>query len=1439
METNFKNDKNIDNNNSEDKTIETNFIIKNNNKYINSSNNIILNKINCPPVNLFKNNNKPSKEFKLLPKYIPDYKYNKIDENNDNINKNNMIIEDEGLNKEDFELINNPENDTYLTIADLFENNNNISNKESEKKKENKNNINCKDIINDDNKELGNLNLTEINNNLDIVNIDKEDSNNNLNIIDTSKRKYDKEIDKDVIEVSKNNKGIAGINELDKLLDTDNSLIKYHRENNNKIEDQVLEKNCNYICHTDEIYIGNKIDDFVDNNLEMRKRIEKKYTGNISVSIAAWNMQSLNKIYVKRQNKLEFIRGVLNENKFDFIFLIDVNDDKNMLLINGYKKYYDGRNMLFVKVNFFNEFITSRNCIFDKRSKLAFVYLTPASDDNILINNIIYLLSKEYTVIGDINFKTNKRLHRYVKIFVGEDSLQTGFLSKRSVRKFNTVAGPSDHFLIMGHVKCEIELDFPMRIKEVSEDVTYEYVESICNGKIPIVLPKVKPLQVYLNLNDREKVINNMMNDYLDNNVKNIYRRYRQVYYVGSKEPFLGTKVNNNIIETFAKHLDADNNKGYVNIQNVRPSKAYDGFITIAKTKSKATTFDFMSLESISAGVRSYLRGTHCRKTKEGEEFYEIYEVINNVIKVANHLKDSAIANTFFLVKNKKLEDYNDVRMIVIMPSFVKIFESLTYNVISDYFFHYFNRNDKVKYQFGGLKFSSTYLAMLDLRLKYERNNAAGVILLDLTKGFDSIDMELLVGCIEKFVNKGPTQDLLFAWTQIVYNIDYMMGNKRIRRKKGIPMGLSFSPLIFEFYLDCALRDIDKSRITGYVDDLAVVLKSVGDDLKIEDNRNFIFGLVDNLSLWGLIINDKSVLMSQNYLIRERFRDDFKIVDQDKYLGRLIYINGDGKIMPDDRYYNRRAFRSLTCPYWANFFVKRLVFNSGVISKFAYGLFMIATTDRSVRNNTFRNAWYFFKSGMPKFNYLQVVFAMRNVFRFFIDTYDIHKWLERKEKKESAMLIDTEVIDKIRIDIPQIKDAIVKLKPRWDVREQVSEFYKTKKFNDYLWKCFRKNVLANYVKYKREKNEDYYYNLSDFLNSKLFIHFGYLHNVVFLHADNNKRSKQIALFLFFKSLGNFLRDKLDKFNDRVIPSPTFKIGKIFENIDPQVDEIYKILPDTAWENIMRNKLKALWNIVDDLLWIAKNSKHKISKSLECKYKINSDYIDVYVDGSYNVKNNKIGYAYIFVKKGKKLSQGSNWEYDGESTYELKNIYGELRAAIIAVEKGIEMNALGVNLFYDFNGIQKYADYEWSSSEEFIISYANKMRSLRNQININFIKVYSHTGDKYNDKVDKLAKLACGISWHNNDNKEVKYNDEQRIFLRDMYKEIFKLLVIVDMTYMNNALNDLDIFEFLFNLRVKFSNLEEISLKMYKVAVIDDMDEEFDGSNDIFGKPDDL
>lgn len=1310
----------------------------------------------------------------------------------------------------------------------------------------------CPVILEDNN------NLWNIYNN-DIINekssdIDMDMLNDNINVINMN----DKRINQEKENIERTNKPhnniVAGIEDIEKYFDTEDSQGKFFadikkEENFKKENEKKLGKKYNnsynasepkytnnerYVCHVDQIYLGNMIDDFVENNFEMRKRIEKTYNSNICISIAAWNMQSLNKIYAKRQNKLEFVRNCINENKFDMIYLIDVNDNRDILLINNYKKYNDGRNILFVKNNIFNEFIVSKNCILDKQSKLAFTYVTPNSNDKILIDNVIFLIEKNFEVIGDINFRSNVKLHRYINSFIGEDSLQTGFIGKRAVRKFNSIAGPSDHFLIMGNVKCNITLDYPMRIKEISDDITYEYIESICSGKIPNVQPKVKPLQTYLNLNDRERIINNMMNDYLDNNVKRIYSRYKQVYYVGSREPFLGTKVNSNIVKTFAEHLDADENKKYVIVQQVRKSDAFNKYISISRTKSKAVTFDFMALDSISRGVRMYLKGNNCRESKEGDEFFEIHEVINNVIKVAHKMRADSIANTFFLVKNKRLADFNDVRMIVIMPGFIKVFESLTYNMVSAYFYKYFNEKGKIKYQYGGLKKSSTYLAMLDLRLKFEEKNAAGVFLLDLTKGFDSIDIELLVGCIGRYINRGPTQDVLYSWSEMVFNIDYIMNTSRVKRKKGVPMGLSFSPLIFEFYLDCALIEFDKSRMTGYVDDLAVVLNAGRDEEEINKDREYIFKLVDVLSAWGLEINNKSVLVTQNKMVKERFKEDFKIVDQDKYLGRSIFINGDGKILPDDRFYSRKAFRSFTSPYWANFFVKRIIFNNGVISKFAYGMFMFATKDRSIRNNTFRNAWFFFRASMTKFNYLQVVFAIRNVFRFFIDTYDIKRWIERKKKGESAVIIDDEVIESIKVDIPQIKDAISVIKPRWDMSDEKSIFEKTKKFNNYLFKKFKKNMLANYVKYKREKSEKYYYNLVDFLNSKLSIHFGYLHNIVFLHADFNKRTKQIGLFLFFKSFGLKVRQKIEEFASGETLNPTFDINSIFNNIDCNVDEIYKVIPDSNWNDIMCAKLQNLWPVIDDLIWAAKNSKHKMPKSKSCKYKIEENFANVYVDGSYNIKNNKVGYAWIFIKNGKIIESGSNWEYDGVDTYELKNIYGELRSSIIAVEKSIEKGYKGINLFFDYNGIQKYADFEWSSSDEFIVTYTNTMRNLRNKIKVNFIKVYSHTGDTFNDEVDKIAKNACGICPRRYDRNNSKYDEEERVFLHNLYKEIFKVMVVIDMVYMNNVLNDLDLFELLFNIRVKMANLDELAYKMYKIAEMEEQDEIFEGNNDIYG-----
>ena len=58
-----------------------------------------------------------------------------------------------------------------------------------------------------------------------------------------------------------------------------------------------------------------------------------------------------------------------------------------------------------------------------------------------------------------------------------------------------------------------------------------------------------------------------------------------------------------------------------------------------------------------------------------------------------------------------------------------------------------------------------------------------------------------------------------------------------------------------------------------------------------------------------------------------------------------------------------------------------------------------------------------------------------------------------------------------------------------------------------------------------------------------------------------------------------------------------------------------------------------------------------------------------------------------------------------------------------------------------------------------------------------------------------------------------------MYLKEIYKSIFKTFVIKDAIYMNNYLNDLTIAEMVFNERVKVVNLEESAHKMFDIAQI--------------------
>ena len=86
----------------------------------------------------------------------------------------------------------------------------------------------------------------------------------------------------------------------------------------------------------------------------------------------------------------------------------------------------------------------------------------------------------------------------------------------------------------------------------------------------------------------------------------------------------------------------------------------------------------------------------------------------------------------------------------------------------------------------------------------------------------------------------------------------------------------------------------------------------------------------------------------------------------------------------------------------------------------------------------------------------------------------------------------------------------------------------------------------------------------------------------------------------------------------------------FDNIcADEIKNKFKEIPDIDLEVNMMEKFKELWPFIEDLYLIFENAKFKLSKDKDRELKqgeIMHDIPPIYVDGSYNFVNNKIGYG---------------------------------------------------------------------------------------------------------------------------------------------------------------------------------------------------------------------
>ncbi len=126
---------------------------------------------------------------------------------------------------------------------------------------------------------------------------------------------------------------------------------------------------------------------------------------------------------------------------------------------------------------------------------------------------------------------------------------------------------------------------------------------------------------------------------------------------------------------------------------------------------------------------------------------------------------------------------------------------------------------------------------------------------------------------------------------------------------------------------------------------------------------------------------------------------------------------------------------------------------------------------------------------------------------------------------------------------------------------------------------------------------------------------------------------------------------------------------------------------------------------------------------------------IYVDGSFLEGFPKAGWGFIVVENDKEVARGGGVTvFDAES----RNIDGEVMASYQAM-KWLEAHDKKGVICHDYEGIARWAEGEWKAKSTIAQKYVAAVQPYLSRVS--FEKVAAHTGVKWNEAVDQLAKDA--------------------------------------------------------------------------------------------------
>lgn len=198
-----------------------------------------------------------------------------------------------------------------------------------------------------------------------------------------------------------------------------------------------------------------------------------------------------------------------------------------------------------------------------------------------------------------------------------------------------------------------------------------------------------------------------------------------------------------------------------------------------------------------------------------------------------------------------------------------------------------------------------------------------------------------------------------------------------------------------------------------------------------------------------------------------------------------------------------------------------------------------------------------------------------------------------------------------------------------------------------------------------------------------------------------------------------LKDSLREYSIKVI----LPDGKAIIYYKPK-NNTFRCNPENVRDNEIWKKVINVWEGSDEII---QDSRGKMSLSSENK-------ISIFVDGSF-IKDSA-GYGLVVVQNDSVIYEKSG-QVDPNETMGTRQVAGELHAVLHALEWCQDNRITEVDIYYDYKGIECWIMGEWQAKNPLTKRYRDTVR--QSNLRITWKKVNAHTGVRWNERADQLAK----------------------------------------------------------------------------------------------------